>query len=198
MAGELGPSIVAAVAALTGALGGFITGLLARRSTETIAAAQRDLSARELAARAFARARTAVWSLHAALVEDVGDFQPISDYVADQVAARRETLRQALFDLDQVSALLSGTPTGQKAATVARHLAVLDDAWRIAPQSMQSLPPHMLDSAQEDYARAMRDIRSSRKALLGHMADTGPTEAGDLHSGLLGELAKEIGRDARQ
>lgn len=193
MAGELGPSVVAASAALAGALGGFVTGLLARRSTEAIAAAQRDCSARELAARAFASARAAVSSLHPSLVEDVGDFLPISDYVLEQVVARRESLRHALFDLDQVSALLAGTPTGQTAAAVARHLAVLDDAWRIAPQSMQSLPPHIMDRAQEDYARAMRDIRSSRKALLGNAADTHQVEAGYPLTGLLGELADVIG-----
>lgn len=157
---------------------------------------KRDLSARELAARGYAHARAAVSSLHPSLIEGIGDFLPISTYTRDQIRARRAELRQALTELDQVSALLAGTDTGRTAAAVARHLVVLDDAWRTAPQSLQGLPPVELERAEEAYVLAGREIRASRQTLLGYAEETYQQEAGRRLTGLLGALAEAIGSAA--
>jgi hypothetical protein len=118
VSGELWAAAIAAVAALAGAGIGawasYVSSKDARLSAERVAAFQRDLSARELAARAFARARAAVSSLHPSLVRNVADFIPLSDAAEEHIQKRRIEIREALAELDQVSALLAGTETGAR------------------------------------------------------------------------------------
>src|SRR4051794_2907939 len=106
------PAVVGAVAGIAGAVVGasasIAAAVVSRGSAEKIASRQRDLSARELAARGFAKARAAVSSLHPSLVAKLDAFPP-SDRAQRTYDANAGALQDALFDLDQASALLAGS-----------------------------------------------------------------------------------------
>jgi len=159
----------------------------ARRSSERIAAGQRDLSARQLAAQAFARARAGVSSLHPSLVPDVVNVRTISAHTINHIETRTNDLQEAVYELDQVSALLAGSGLGFIAAAVARHLVVLCDGWGVVKSSGGTT------LAQTEYLKALNDIRDSRRALLGIDAQSRQDEAAMPLAGLLSELAETVG-----
>ncbi len=196
------PVLVAAISGVAGTAVGasatILSGWISSRSAARLANSQRNQSARELAAKAFAAARSAVASLHPSLVQNL-DALPLSDATSKRYAVRSRQLEEALASLDQVAALLAARPTGRTAAAVARELVVFDDAWRnaISHGSLlhASIPPKEYDLHTQEWSSAAQQLRSSRETLLGYAALTYSEEAGTELAGLLGQLAESVGSE---
>jgi hypothetical protein len=190
-------ALFALAGTVVGAFTSAAVGWASSRSSERIAKADRDEHARTLAASGFALARAAVASLHPSLVEDA-EWQSPGVHAKTLLDAHLPQLREALAQLDQVSALLAGEEVGSTSAAVARHLVVLTNSWpeAVGAGSMvgASIPPHEHDQMVQRWSTALDEVRRSREALLGYAGSSLMDEAGTKLGGLLGSLAEAIGK----
>jgi hypothetical protein len=196
MASETVVALVGLGGVVVGATASILSARLTSASTEKIARADRNQHARLLAASGFAKARAAVSSLHPNMLSEA-DVLPLPPTVDRVHAVRSAELAEALGELDQVSALLSGSQVGSAAAAVARELVVFSDSWSVAlvsaSQLHASIPPSERDMADSSWSRALGEVRRSRAALLGYSGASTSEEAGTHLGGLLGGLATVIG-----